>query len=97
MKDLAHEIWAMAQLAPHEGIEDGVERIEKVLRESIPGKMKECLEWWWFFMDCNEAMGLYFDGKMQGSVFDELEGMENCAHETFDRLSEEIRQEMGVE
>lgn len=28
---LAHEIWAAAQLLPHEGILDGVDRIKKVL------------------------------------------------------------------
>jgi len=29
----AHEIWAVAQLMPGEGIEDGVARIEKILEE----------------------------------------------------------------
>jgi len=29
--DIAHEIWEAAQLMPGEGIEDGVERIEKIL------------------------------------------------------------------
>ena len=30
--DLAHEIWATAQLLPGEGIEDGVERIVDILK-----------------------------------------------------------------
>lgn len=29
----AHEIWAMAQLSPNEGIENGVDRIKKELEE----------------------------------------------------------------
>lgn len=29
--DLAHEIWAVAQLAPKEGIEDGVARVAALL------------------------------------------------------------------
>jgi hypothetical protein len=33
-KDLAHEIWAAAQLLPGEGIEDGVERIIEILEET---------------------------------------------------------------
>lgn len=32
-EDLAHEIWAAAQLTPGEGIEDGVERIMNILKE----------------------------------------------------------------
>jgi len=31
---LAHEIWATAQLLPHEGIVDGVDRIITVIREN---------------------------------------------------------------
>ncbi len=31
--DIAHEIWAVAQLMPEEGIEDGVWRITKILEE----------------------------------------------------------------
>lgn len=31
MSDLAHELWSAAQLAPGEGIEDGVRRIEAIL------------------------------------------------------------------
>ena len=31
--DLAHEIWAAAQLLPIEGIEDGVNRIQSILQE----------------------------------------------------------------
>jgi hypothetical protein len=34
--DLVHEIWASAQLAPSEGIEDGIERIAGLLRTSMP-------------------------------------------------------------
>lgn len=33
---LAHEIWAAAQLAPGEGIEDGVGRVEKILGAQAP-------------------------------------------------------------
>jgi len=33
LNDLAHEIWAAAQLLPQEGIEDGVKRIVKILEE----------------------------------------------------------------
>lgn len=32
LTSLAHEIWAVAQLMPNEGIEDGVDRIVNVLR-----------------------------------------------------------------
>jgi hypothetical protein len=32
---IAHELWAVAQLLPNEGIEDGVARIEKLLREEF--------------------------------------------------------------
>ena len=32
----AHEIWALAQLFPHEGIEDGTLRIAKFLKEEYP-------------------------------------------------------------
>lgn len=32
---LAHEIWASAQLAPGEGIADGVARVEALLREAL--------------------------------------------------------------
>lgn len=33
MNDLAHEIWAAAQLSPGEGIEDGAGRIASLLTE----------------------------------------------------------------
>ena len=33
--DLSHEIWALAQLMPGEGIEDGAARIEKLLVENF--------------------------------------------------------------
>lgn len=33
-QDIAHEIWAAAQLMPDEGIEDGVRRIEDVLKDA---------------------------------------------------------------
>ena len=33
LRSEAHEIWAMAQLLPNEGIEDGVDRVEKKLKE----------------------------------------------------------------
>lgn len=33
----AHEIWAAAQLAPGEGIEDGVARIEKLMDKPVAG------------------------------------------------------------
>jgi hypothetical protein len=29
----AHELWALSQLTPGEGIEDGIVRIEKYLKE----------------------------------------------------------------
>lgn len=32
-EDLAHELWALAQLSPQEGIIDGVDRIKKRLGE----------------------------------------------------------------
>jgi hypothetical protein len=32
---LAHEIWAVAQLAPGEGIADGAARVEALLREAL--------------------------------------------------------------
>lgn len=31
IEDHAHEIWALAQLLPNEGVEDGVDRITKFL------------------------------------------------------------------
>ncbi len=31
LTEIAHDIWVAAQLLPHEGIEDGVSRIEKIL------------------------------------------------------------------
>jgi len=34
LNDIAHEIWATAQLLPNEGIEDGVVRIESILKEN---------------------------------------------------------------
>ena len=34
LNDLAHEIWAAAQLLPQEGIEDGVKRIVKIIKEN---------------------------------------------------------------
>ncbi len=35
LSELSHEIWAIAQLAPGEGIADGVARIEALLRREI--------------------------------------------------------------
>ena len=35
LSGLAHEIWAVSQLTPSEGIEDGVARIIDVLKSSI--------------------------------------------------------------
>ena len=35
LTNIAHEIWATAQLLPEEGIEDGVCRIEKILSENF--------------------------------------------------------------
>lgn len=32
---LAHELWAVAQLRPDEGILDGVDRIKQVLRDEV--------------------------------------------------------------
>lgn len=32
---LSHEIWAAAQLAPGEGIEDGCARVAAILREQL--------------------------------------------------------------
>lgn len=43
--ELAHELWSAAQLAPGEGIEDGVERIAARLRaewEKEQGEIVEC-------------------------------------------------------
>ena len=36
--DLAHEIWAAAQTAPGEGIDDAVERIAALLARRIEGE-----------------------------------------------------------
>lgn len=36
--DLAHEVWAAAQLVPGEGIEDGVDRILEILKETVGKK-----------------------------------------------------------
>ena len=42
-KALAHEIWAVAQLAPGEGIVDGVDRIVSLLRrEGYPAAITHC-------------------------------------------------------
>lgn len=35
LNQLSHEIWAVAQLAPGEGIADGVARIKTILRREI--------------------------------------------------------------
>ncbi len=35
LSELSHEIWAVAQLAPGEGIADGAARIEALLRREI--------------------------------------------------------------
>ena len=35
MENIAHEIWAAAQLLPEEGIEDGVERIVSILEDNF--------------------------------------------------------------
>lgn len=40
--DLSHEIWAAAQLAPGEGIADGVARIETLLRRAIHSAITHC-------------------------------------------------------
>jgi hypothetical protein len=44
LNDLAHEIWATAQLLPGEGIEDGVNRLESLLQDSIIGRKALCLD-----------------------------------------------------
>lgn len=38
---LAHEIWAAAQLAPGEGIADGVARVEALLRKTFDTLRRE--------------------------------------------------------
>jgi len=43
LNDLAHEIWATAQLLPGEGIEDGVNRLESLLQDSAIGRQSLCL------------------------------------------------------
>jgi uncharacterized Zn finger protein (UPF0148 family) len=40
--DLSHEIWGAAQLAPGEGIADGVARIETLLRRAIHSAITHC-------------------------------------------------------
>ena len=40
--DLSHEIWAAAQLAPGEGIADGVARTEAILRRAIHSAITHC-------------------------------------------------------
>jgi len=40
---LAHEIWAVAQLLPEEGIEDGVERVINMLKENLEPHITETL------------------------------------------------------
>ena len=35
LEGVAHEIWAVAQLLPEEGIEDGVRRIKDLLRKNF--------------------------------------------------------------
>ena len=39
--DTATEIWSAAQLMPDEGIEDGVARIEEILRENYKGNLMD--------------------------------------------------------
>ncbi|QIG77446.1 hypothetical protein EVB64_120 [Rhizobium phage RHph_TM61] len=41
MENLAHEIWAVAQTSPGEGIEDGVQRILDLLKETVIMKMDD--------------------------------------------------------
>src|SRR5690606_30045732 len=43
LKALSHEIWAAAQLAPGEGIVDGVARVEAMLRAEVNGAIRELL------------------------------------------------------
>lgn len=41
---LAHEVWAAAQLAPSEGIADGVSRVEVLLRKAVHPAITHCEE-----------------------------------------------------
>lgn len=41
LNDIAHEIWATAQLLPGEGIENGVARIKKILKDIERSSMEE--------------------------------------------------------
>lgn len=42
LNHLSHEIWAVAQLAPGEGIADGVARIKTILRRAIHSAITHC-------------------------------------------------------
>lgn len=42
LNDLAHEIWAAAQLLPGEGIEDGVARVEALLPSRYYPRCRDC-------------------------------------------------------
>lgn len=42
IEGLAHEIWAAGQLAPEEGIEDGVLRIAQILVEMQAAERERC-------------------------------------------------------
>ena len=63
---LAHEIWSAAQLAPGEGIEDGIARIESALTaQALPaaGRCDECGKdqaegWALYCVGCLEKTGL---------------------------------------
>jgi len=44
LKALSHEIWAAAQLAPGEGIVDGVARVEAMLRKAAHPAITHCEE-----------------------------------------------------
>jgi len=47
VEGLAHEMWAAAQLAPGEGVEDGAGRLVKILRKEMPAPMAQVVPEGW--------------------------------------------------
>ena len=55
-------------------------------------KMKECLEWYWFFMEAERLFYGIVSLSFRPSAVDELVETSTHAQEKFEQLAEEIRQ-----
>lgn len=69
-EDLAHQLWAMSQLAPGEGIEDAIQRITGLLTSTSPRPHAESKPLGWVV---KESLRAFTDGKACGiTLHDEL-------------------------